>query len=325
MTGGAGYIGSYAVLALRDAGHRVVVLDDLSTGDAAAVPDDVRLVRGCVGDGELVGEVLEGFRIDAVLHLAARTLVPESMRDPVRYYLNNTANSLLLLDACLRAGVRRVVFSSTSAIYGEVGADPVTEEAVPAPVSPYGASKLMVERALADIGRATGLAYVALRYFNVAGADPAGRIGQRTAGPHLVKAACEAALGRRPHLDVFGRDYPTPDGTCVRDFIHVGDLVDAHLLALDHLFAGGGSLVLNCGYGRGYSVLDVVRAVERVTGARLPVLDAPRRPGDAAIVVADPSRLRAEFGWRPRLDDLDAIVASTLAWEARRAVVPAAP
>ena len=323
MTGGAGYIGSYAVLALRDAGHRVVVLDDLSTGDAAAVPDDVRLVRGCVGDGELVGEVLEGFRIDAVLHLAARTLVPESMRDPVRYYLNNTANSLLLLDACLRAGVRRVVFSSTSAIYGEVGADPVTEEAVPAPVSPYGASKLMVERALADIGRATGLAYVALRYFNVAGADPAGRIGQRTAGPHLVKAACEAALGRRPHLDVFGRDYPTPDGTCVRDFIHVGDLVDAHLLALDHLFAGGGSLVLNCGYGRGYSVLDVVRAVERVTGARLPVLDAPRRPGDAAIVVADPSRLRAEFGWRPRLDDLDAIVASTLAWEARRAVVPA--
>jgi len=325
VTGGAGYIGSYAVLALRDAGHRVVVLDDLSTGDAAAVPDDVRLVRGCVGDGELVGEVLEGFRIDAVLHLAARTLVPESMRDPVRYYLNNTANSLLLLDACLRAGVRRVVFSSTSAIYGEVGADPVTEEAVPAPVSPYGASKLMVERALADIGRATGLAYVALRYFNVAGADPAGRIGQRTAGPHLVKAACEAALGRRPHLEVFGRDYPTPDGTCVRDFIHVGDLVDAHLLALDHLFAGGGSLVLNCGYGRGYSVLDVVRAVERVTGARLPVLDAPRRPGDAAIVVADPSRLRAEFGWRPRLDDLDAIVASTLAWEARRAVVPAAP
>jgi len=316
VTGGAGYIGSHMVWELVDAGEEVVVLDRLSTGFDWAVAPEARLVVGDIADSRLVAGLIDGFSVDAVIHFAGSIVVPESVADPLAYYDNNTVRTRALLEAAVRGGVRHFIFSSTAAVYGATGAEPVTEDAPLKPESPYGRSKLMSEWMLADAAAAHGLRYTALRYFNVAGADPKGRTGQSTAGAtHLIKVAGETALGKRPFIEVFGADYPTADGTCIRDYIHVGDLVAAHRLALQRLREGGGSLVANCGYGHGYSVLEVLDAVRRVHGRDFAVRMAARRPGDAAAVVADSRRARAELGWTPRLDDLDAIVASALAWE----------
>lgn len=318
VTGGAGYVGSHAVLALLDAGVEVVVLDDLSTGVRNAVPAGVPFVQGSTGDAALLKEAFRRHRVSAVLHFAASLVVPESMARPLDYWRNNVANTLVLAQGCVDAGIRRLVFSSTAAVYG-VPASPLVDEDTPcAPINPYGASKLAAERALADAGMAHGLSTVVLRYFNVAGADPAGRAGQRRPGAtHLVKVACEAALGKRRAVEVFGTDYPTPDGTGVRDYIHVTDLARAHVEALRHLMMGGGSLTLNCGYGRGHSVLEVLRAVERASGRRVPARLAPRRPGDPPALIARADRVRDALGWRPAFDDLDRIVSSALAWESR--------
>ncbi|MFV3131427.1 UDP-glucose 4-epimerase GalE [Niveispirillum sp. KHB5.9] len=319
VTGGAGYIGSHVVLALRAAGRPVVVLDDLSTGSRASVPADVPLVVGDAGDAGLVDRVLRAQAVGTVMHFAGSVIVPESVGDPLKYYRNNTLASHALIGASLAAGVRRFVFSSTAAVYGNPPTPMVTEETPTAPLSPYGWSKLMVERMLSDLSAAhPDFHHVCLRYFNVAGADPAGRAGQTTAGAtHLIKVACEVVLGRRDRLTLFGTDYPTPDGTGLRDYIHVSDLADAHLLALEHLERGGGGMVLNCGYGRGYSVRDVIGALNRITGRSLPVEEAARRPGDPAELIADSTRLRRLLGWRPRFDDLDLIVRHALDWERR--------
>ncbi len=320
VTGGAGYIGSHAVLALLDAGIEPVVLDDLSTGVREAVPSGVPFVRGSTGDAALLADLLRRRRVSAVLHFAASLVVPESVARPLDYWRNNVANTLTLAQACVEAGVRRLVFSSTAAVYGAPPSPLVDEDAPCAPINPYGASKLAAERALAAAAAAHGLSVVALRYFNVAGADPAGRAGQRRPGAtHLIKVACEAALGKRPAVEVFGTDYPTPDGTGVRDYIHVTDLARAHVEALRHLMMGGGSLTLNCGYGRGHSVLEVLRAVERAAGRPVPARFAPRRAGDPPALVAHAGRVREALGWRPAFDDLDRIVASALAWEGREA------
>jgi UDP-glucose 4-epimerase len=265
-----------------------------------------------------VRRTIEEHRIDAVAHFAAKIVVPESMTDPLGYYLNNTVKSRDLLEAVIAGGVRAFLFSSTAAVYGNASQHPISEDDEPRPLSPYGASKLMTERMVQDVSRAGPLRHVILRYFNVAGADPAGRLGQSTPeATHLIKAAMQAALGRRPRLEVFGDDYPTPDGTCVRDYIHVTDLVDAHVAALEHLRGGGGSLLLNCGYGRGYSVSEVVEAVRRVTGLPFEAKIAPRRPGDPAAIVAASDRIRTTLGWMPRLDDLHLIVEHAFAWERR--------
>ncbi len=316
VTGGAGYIGSHMVLALVDAGEEVVVLDDLSSGFARAVHPKARLVQGDVADEALVLRLIATHGVDAVIHFAARIVVPESIANPLGYYLSNTVKSRALLAAAIAAGVRRFVFSSTAAVYGMPVENPVSESAPANPISPYGASKLMTEWMLRDAAAAHGLNYVALRYFNVAGADPEGRSGQSTPNAtHLIKVACETALGKRNRMEVFGTDYPTADGTCVRDYIHVSDLVAAHLDALKHLRAGGVSLTLNCGYGRGYSVLDVIDTMKRLSGKDFPVFYAPRRPGDPAAIVAGAERIRAELGWRPKFDDLSTIVTHALAWE----------
>lgn len=321
VTGGAGYIGSHAVLALRAAGRAVVVLDDLSTGDRGLVPANVPLIVGDVADAERVGSLLRDHRVGTVMHFAGSIIVPESVADPLKYYRNNTAASRSLIEACVTAGVGRFIFSSTAAVYGNPPTRMVTEQTPTAPVSPYGWSKLMTEQMLADVAAAyPSFRSIALRYFNVAGADPAGRAGQVTPNAtHLIKLACETALGRRDALNIFGTDYPTPDGTCVRDYIHVSDLADAHVCALEHLERGGDSLVLNCGYGRGYSVRQVADAVDRVLGRPLSKREAPRRAGDPVELVADSTRLRDLLGWRPRLDDLDLIVRHALEWERRRA------
>ncbi|GLK78530.1 UDP-glucose 4-epimerase GalE [Methylopila turkensis] len=317
VTGGAGYIGSHMVLALQDAGRDVVVVDDLSTGLRTAVPAAVPLVVGCVGDETLMGQVIKDYHVEAIAHFAGSIVVPESVADPIDYYLNNTVRSRALIAAAVAGGVKRFLFSSTAAVYGEASSEPLSEDAPLDPVSPYGASKLMTERMLADAGVAYGLSYGVLRYFNVAGADPHGRAGQSGArATHLIKVAAQTALGQRGHLDCFGEDYPTRDGTCVRDYIHVSDLARAHVLALDHLADGADSFVANCGYGRGASVKEVIAAVKRASGVDFPVRKAPRRDGDPASLVADPSRIRATLGWRAEHDDLDAIVASALAWEA---------
>lgn len=316
VTGGAGYIGSHMVLALIDAGEQVIVLDDLSTGFRRAVDAKAKLVIGDVADEALVARLIKENAIDAVIHFAARIVVPDSVADPLGYYLANTVKTRALLAAVVGASVRHFVFSSTAAVYGMPKANPVSEDTALAPISPYGRSKLISEWMLSDVSAAHGLRYVALRYFNVAGADPRGRTGQSTAGAtHLIKVACETALGQRNRMAVFGTDYPTADGTCVRDYIHVSDLVAAHLDALKHLRAGGDNLVLNCGYGEGYSVLDVIDTVKRLAGKDFPVEMAPRRPGDPAAIVARADRIRAELGWQPKLNDLSKIVSHALAWE----------
>jgi len=321
VTGGAGYIGSHTVLALQAAGRAVVVLDDLSTGDRGLVPADVPLIVGDVADAERTGALLRDHRVGTVMHFAGSIIVPESVADPLKYYRNNTAASRSLIEAYVTAGVGRFIFSSTAAVYGNPPTRMVTEQTPVAPLSPYGWSKLMTEQMLADVAAAhPAFRYIALRYFNVAGADPHGRAGQVTPNAtHLIKLACETALGRRDALNIFGTDYPTPDGTCVRDYIHVSDLADAHVCALEHLERGGDSLVLNCGYGRGYSVRQVATAMERAAGLPLPQVEAPRRAGDPVELVADSTRLRDLLDWRPRLDDLDLIVRHALEWERRRA------
>ena len=316
VSGGAGYIGSHMVLELLDRGEKVVVLDDLSTGFWWAVPPEATFVKGDMGDQALVERTIAEHGITEIAHFAARIVVPDSVSDPLGYYLNNTVKTRALLESAVRAGVRHVIFSSTAAVYGEPPVSPVPEEIALNPINPYGRSKLMSEWMLADTAKAHGLSYVALRYFNVAGADPRGRSGQSSAGAtHLIKVASQAALGQRAGLEIFGTDYPTPDGTCVRDYIHVTDLARAHLSALDHLRAGGDSLTLNCGYGRGYSVKQVVEVVKKVSGVDFPVKLSPRRAGDPASLIAGADRIRNELGWRPEHDDLEEIVTQALAWE----------
>jgi UDP-glucose 4-epimerase len=318
VTGGAGYIGSHMTYALMDRHERVVVLDNLTTGVRAQVADGVVFVQGDAGDPALVRKLIAEHRVSDVIHFAGSIVVPESVAEPLRYYANNVLQSHALLGACVQGGVERFIFSSTAAVYAEYATQPIAEGDIKAPISPYARSKLMTEWMLEDVSRASALRYVALRYFNVAGADPKGRTGQSTpCATHLIKRASQVALGRVPYLDIFGTDYPTPDGTGVRDYIHVTDLIDAHLLALDALRAGQNSDVYNCGYGRGLSVREVVRAVERVTGAPLPVREGPRRAGDPAALVADPSKIKQTLNWMPRHDGLDEIVRSALAWERR--------
>jgi UDP-glucose 4-epimerase len=318
VTGGAGYIGSHMALELLDAGEQVVVLDNLSTGLAWALPKGATLVEGDVGDQSLVQRVLESEGIDAIIHFAGSIVVPDSVADPLGYYLNNTVKSRALMESAVKSGVRHFIFSSTAAVYGMTGEKPVGEDAPLAPMSPYGSSKLMTEIMLADAARAHDLRYVALRYFNVAGADPKGRSGQSTPrATHLIKVACETALGKRSHMQVFGTDYPTPDGTCLRDYIHVTDLTRAHMAALRHLRAGGASNVFNCGYGRGFSVLEVIDAVKRAAGHDFEVRLGPQRPGDPARVVASSEKIRAALAWVPEHDNLDTIVGHALNWEKR--------
>lgn len=316
VTGGAGYIGSHMVLGLLDAGMKVVVLDNLSTGFRSAVPPAAPLIEGNVGDQDLVGRLIAERGIRSIIHFAGSIVVPDSVADPLGYYLNNTCNSRALIESAVKGGVKAFIFSSTAAVYGNPQEIPVKEEADLKPVSPYGTSKLMTELMLRDTAFAHDFRYVALRYFNVAGADPAGRAGQSTPrATHLIKVACETALGKRASMDVFGTDYPTPDGTCIRDYIHVTDLVAAHMAALAYLEGGGASDVFNCGYASGYSVLEVIEAVKRAHGGPFPVRLGPRRPGDAEAIVADSSKIRSRLGWTPRYADLDTIVGHALAWE----------
>ena len=319
VTGGAGYIGSHMVLELVDAGEAVVVLDDLSTGFRSAVPQEATVVTGDVGDQALVERIIDEHGIASILHFAAKIVVPESVADPLSYYLNNTAKSRALIETAVRKGVENFIFSSTATVYGNSDVIPLHEDLVPAPINPYGRTKLMTEWMLEDTARAHGLRYVVLRYFNVAGADPKGRSGQSTpTATHLIKVAAQVALGQRSHLDVFGTDYPTHDGTCVRDYVQVNDLARAHLAALNHLRAGGESTVMNCGYGHGASVFDVIDVVKRVSGVDFEVRTVPRRPGDPATLVAKVDRIRA-LGWVPEYDDLEAIVDQALRWERKLA------
>jgi UDP-glucose 4-epimerase len=318
VTGGAGYIGGHMALALIDAGQTPVIIDNLSTGFAWAVPTGIPFVVGDFGDSELVARLIDEHEIDAIAHFAAKIVVPESVADPLGYYLNNTSKARNLIECAVDKGVRNFIFSSTAAIYGETTSEPVSESVAPNPVSPYGRSKLMVEWMLADAGRAYDLRHVVLRYFNVAGADPQGRLGQSSPNAtHLIKRAVQTALGRHRSLDIFGQDYPTRDGTCLRDYIQVSDLIDAHMAALAYLRDGGPSLTCNCGYGRGYSVREVVDVVKRVSGVDFKVNVAARRAGDPAAIVAQADLIRRELGWRPRRDDLDQIVKQALDWERR--------
>jgi len=320
VTGGAGYVGSHMVHALVDAGERVVVLDNLTTGFDWALAPGAALVVGDAGDQARVAALVAEHGVDTVIHFAASIVVPESVRDPLGYYRNNTANSRALIETAIKEGVRHFIFSSTAAVYGNPARVPVREDDPTVPTSPYGSSKLMTETMLRDAGAAHGLRHVILRYFNVAGADPLGRTGQSTAqATHLIKVALETALGRRPRMRVFGTDYPTPDGTCIRDYIHVCDLVAAHCEALAYLRGGGTSATLNCGYGRGCSVLEVIETVKRVSGVDFEVELAARRPGDPAHLVAACERIRSTLGWRPRFNDLETIVTHALAWERRLA------
>jgi UDP-glucose 4-epimerase len=316
VTGGAGYIGSQMVLELLDAGEEVIVLDDLSTGFRSAVPDAARLVVGDVGDQGLVRLIFSDNMIDAIIHFAGSIVVPDSVSDPLSYYLNNTCKSRNLIACAVDAQIKYFIFSSTAAVYGLAERIAINEDTPLAPISPYGTSKLMTEIMLRDTANAHDLRYLALRYFNVAGADPQGRSGQSTrAATHLIKVAAQTALGERPYLEVFGNDYPTPDGTGIRDYIHVKDLASAHLAALAYLRAGGKSEVLNCGYGRGFSVLEVIASMRRAAKSDFPVRVGPRRVGDPDRVVAKADRIREVLGWRPKLNDLDTIVDHALAWE----------
>jgi UDP-glucose 4-epimerase len=318
VTGGAGYIGSHTVHELVDAGERVVVLDNLSTGFRSALPKPMLPIVGDVGDQDLVASIIDTHKVDAIIHFAGSIVVPESVRDPLGYYRNNTVNSRALMETAIKCGVRHFIFSSTAAVYGDPERVPVAEDAPLNPVSPYGWSKLMTEVMLRDAAVAHGLGHVILRYFNVAGADPKMRTGQSTPdATHLIKVAVQTALGMRKGLDVFGTDYPTPDGTCIRDYIHVTDLARAHRAALDYLRGGGANVTLNCGYGRGYSVLQVVDAVRRAVNHEFPVRMAPRRPGDPMSIVAAAERIRKLLKWAPELDNIDTIVAHALTWERR--------
>jgi UDP-glucose 4-epimerase len=316
VTGGAGYIGSHMVWRMLDQGEDVVVLDRLSTGFDWAVPAEAELILGDIADQALVEETIARRGIDAIIHFAGSIVVPDSVADPLGYYLNNTVKSRALIESAVRCGVPHFIFSSTAAVYGTPETSPVAEGAALQPESPYGTSKLMTEIMLRDAAAAHDLAYTVLRYCNVAGADPGLRTGQSTKGAtHLIKVAAEAATGKRAGMDVFGTDYPTPDGTCIRDYIHVSDLADAHAAALARLRAGGASITANCGYGKGYSVLEVIDAVKRVTGRDFEIRLGERRAGDAVSIVADPALAKAEFGWRPRFDDLDTIVSHAVRWE----------
>jgi UDP-glucose 4-epimerase len=317
VTGGAGYIGSHAVLALADAGYRVSVVDNLVTGFRWAVPSSIPFYEGDIADAALVDRICAEQGLAAIMHFAGSVVVPESVENPLKYYRNNTANSRTLLESAVRNRIRHFIFSSTAATYGIPEAVPVAEDAPRQPINPYGTSKLMTEMMLADVAAAHPINYAALRYFNVAGADPKGRTGQSTAGAtHLIKVAVEAALGKRSHVSVFGTDYATADGTGVRDYIHVSDLATAHVLALDWLAERPGeSVTLNCGYSRGFSVLDVLDAVDRVAGVTLARRIEPRRAGDPDALVADNSRILDAFRWQPKFGNLDTIVAHALAWE----------
>jgi UDP-glucose 4-epimerase len=316
VTGGAGYIGSHMVHALVDSGEAVVVLDNLSTGFTWALPPAVELVVGETGDQALVARLIAEREISAIIHFAASIVVPDSVADPLGYYRNNTVNSHALIECAVKGGVKQFVFSSTAAVYGNPATTPVGEDDALMPMSPYGSSKLMTEIMLRDAAAAHGLDYVILRYFNVAGADPKLRTGQSTRGAtHLIKIAAETALGKRTRMSVFGADYPTPDGTCVRDYIHVSDLVRAHSDALAYLRADGKPVTLNCGYGHGFSVTEVIDTVKRVSGVDFAVDHAERRPGDPAQIVARSDRARELLGWQPQFDDLATIVAHALAWE----------
>jgi UDP-glucose 4-epimerase len=316
VTGGAGYIGSHMVHALTDAGEQVVVLDNLTTGFEWAPPKGVTLVVGDTGDQPLVSKLLKDHGVTDIIHFAASIVVPDSVADPLGYYRNNTVNSRALMECAVKGGVKNFIFSSTAAVYGETDKVPISESDPVQPMSPYGSSKLMTEIMLRDAAFAHGFSYVILRYFNVAGADPQGRTGQSTKGAtHLIKVAVETSLGRRTGMQVFGTDYPTPDGTCVRDYIHVSDLARAHSDALAYLRSDGASATFNCGYGRGFSVLDVIDTVKKVSGVDIKVEMGPRRPGDPPQIVASSERIRATLGWQPQYDDLNTIVTHALAWE----------
>ncbi len=316
VTGGAGYIGSHMAHELADAGDRVVALDNLSTGFDWAIPNGVPLIVGDSGDQKLVAQIIRERNIESIIHFAASAIVPDSVKDPLGYYKNNTVNSRALIETAVNNGVRQFIFSSTCVVYGNPARVPVTEETPPAPISPYGWSKLMTEIMLRDAAAAHDIRYVILRYFNVAGADPRCRTGQSTKNAtHLIKVAVEAALGVRPKLEIYGIDYPTPDGTCIRDYIHVSDLVRAHSDALRYLRDGGVSVTLNCGSGHGFSVREVVEMVKRVSGVDFKVEIAPRRPGDPAQIVAACDRARTMLGWKPQYDDLASIIAHALSWE----------
>lgn len=315
VTGGAGYIGSHMVRTLGEKGYDVVVYDNLSTGHRDSVLYG-RLVVGDTSDVAALNTLLRTEAFDAVVHFAASIVVQESVADPIKYYRNNFANTLNLLDVCVAHGIDKFIFSSTAAVYGIPSEDPVREEAPMFPINPYGSSKAMVERAVKDISKSSRLRYVSLRYFNVAGADPLGRIGQRYKNPtHLITLSLKTALGARDHLEIFGTDYDTPDGTCVRDYIHVDDLIDAHSLALEHLASGGGSKVYNCGYGSGYSVKEVVREVKKVAGVDFKVVETGRREGDPPSLVADSSLIKRELGWTPAHNDLEFIIKTAWEWE----------
>ena len=318
VTGGAGYIGGHMTLGLLDAGEKVVVVDNLSTGFAWAVPEAAKLVVGDFGDAELISKLIKEHEVDAIAHFAAKIVVPESVGDPLGYYLNNTSKARNLIESAVKGGVKNFIFSSTAAVYGETSLEPVTEETPLNPISPYGRSKLMVEWMLEDSAKAYDFRYVALRYFNVAGADPKGRLGQSTPNAtHLIKRGVQTALGRHAAMDIFGEDYPTRDGTCVRDYIQVSDLIDAHLAALKYLREGGAAVVCNCGYGHGATVKEVIDVVKKVSGVDFKVNRAPRRAGDPAAIVALADRARSVLGWKPTRDNLDDIVRQALEWERR--------
>lgn len=315
VTGGAGYIGSHTLLKLLERGERAVALDNLYTGFRQAVRE-APLVVGDVGDQALVGRIIREHDVDTVIHFAANTIVPESVRDPLKYYGNNTAATRNLLSACMEHGVHRLIFSSTAAVYGIPAGGVCTEDMLLAPVNPYGTSKLMSEWVLRDLAAVSDLRYVSLRYFNVAGSDPQCRIGQATAkATLLIKVAAEVVVGKRPHVSIFGTDYDTPDGTGIRDYVHVDDLARAHVDALDYLRGGGTSAVCNCGYGHGYSVREVLESVQRVAGRALPIREEARREGDPPVLIARADRIQSLLGWKPRLDHLDTIVEHSLRWE----------
>ncbi|NNF78391.1 MAG: UDP-glucose 4-epimerase GalE [Rhizobiales bacterium] len=316
VTGGAGYIGSHMVLALMDAGQDVCVIDNLTTGYRWAIPQEVTFIEADVGDEAAVSAAIEKHGVDAVVHFAGSIVVPESVSDPLGYYHNNTVNSRSLIETCVKTGVKNMIFSSTAAVYGTPKVSPVTEDTPTEPISPYGASKLMTEWMLRDTAFAHDFNYVALRYFNVAGADPNGRSGQSNpAATHLLKALMRTALGISDHMKIFGRDYDTRDGTCIRDYIHVSDLIGAHLAALKYLRGGGESGIFNCGYGHGCTVLEAIDAVERVLGQKINVVDAERRAGDPPELVSVADKARKVLGWTPQYDNLDVIVQTAYAWE----------